>query len=85
MDIYKSYQLEVDEIKKLKADQQTFRQNIGQYDLKKNENEMVLRELGFVTEGDIVYKLTGPVLVKEDIGEATANVKKRIEFISAEM
>lgn len=32
-----------------------------------------------------VYKLIGPVLVKQDMAEARANVKKRIEYISAEL
>lgn len=32
-----------------------------------------------------VYKLIGPVLVKQDMAEANANVKKRIEYISAEL
>jgi prefoldin beta subunit len=32
-----------------------------------------------------VYKLIGPVLVKQDLAEAKANVKKRIEYIYAEL
>ena len=32
-----------------------------------------------------VYKLTGPVLVKQDLDEAKSTVKKRIEYISAEL
>ena len=32
-----------------------------------------------------VYKLIGPVLVKQDLAEANANVRKRIEYISAEL
>jgi prefoldin beta subunit len=32
-----------------------------------------------------VYKLIGPVLVKQDLAEAKANVKKRMEYISAEL
>ena len=85
MEIYKTYQLEIEEIKKLKAEQNTFRINIQNYDVKKNENEMVRKELEFVGGNDIVYKLTGPLLVKEDTNEAKANVAKRIEFIAAEI
>ena len=85
IDIYKSYQLEVEEIKKLRAEQQQFRSNIQVYELKKNENEMVRKELDFIGENDIVYKLTGPLLVKEEISEAKANVTKRVEFINSEM
>lgn len=32
-----------------------------------------------------VFKLIGPVLVKQDIQEAKENVKKRIEYITTEM
>ena len=32
-----------------------------------------------------VYKLMGPVLVKQDMMEATSNVEKRVEFINKEM
>ena len=32
-----------------------------------------------------VYKLIGPVLVKQDLAEANANVRKRIDYISAEL
>jgi len=32
-----------------------------------------------------VYKLTGPVLVKQDLDEAKSTVSKRIEYISAEV
>ena len=32
-----------------------------------------------------IYKMIGPVLVKQDTPEAKTNVNKRIEFITAEM
>ena len=38
-----------------------------------------------LNEGANVYKLIGPVLVKQDLAEANANVRKRIEYISAEL
>lgn len=38
-----------------------------------------------LNEGANVYKLIGPVLVKQDLAEANANVSKRIEYISAEL
>ncbi|KAF8642571.1 hypothetical protein HU200_067250 [Digitaria exilis] len=42
-------------------------------------------ELELLDDGANVYKLIGPVLVKQDLAEAKANVKKRIEYISAEL
>lgn len=85
MEIYQSYQNEIEEIKKLKSEQNSFRINIQQYEFKKSENEIVRKELDFIEEGDQVYKLVGPMLVKEDSEEARNNVSKRVEFISKEM
>ena len=31
-----------------------------------------------------VYKLTGPVLIKQDLSEARGNVEKRLDYIRAE-
>uniref|UniRef100_A0A803MIW1 At1g61320/AtMIF1 LRR domain-containing protein n=1 Tax=Chenopodium quinoa TaxID=63459 RepID=A0A803MIW1_CHEQI len=42
-------------------------------------------ELDLLSEDANVYKLIGPVLVKQDLAEANANVRKRIEYISAEL
>jgi len=51
------------------------------------ENEMVLSELELL-EGDdeesTVYKMVGPVLIKQDLDEAVQTVKKRLEFINGE-
>jgi len=50
-----------------------------------NENDMVQRELKLVKEGEKVFKRIGPVLVKQDLDDANANVKKRLEFIQNEL
>lgn len=53
---------------------------------KKTENEMVLTEFKLLHEGhDNVFKLVGPVLAKQELGECKSNVTKRIEFISKEI
>ncbi|KAI0492920.1 hypothetical protein KFK09_027196 [Dendrobium nobile] len=56
-----------------------------QYTIQLGENELVLKELDILSEGANVYKLIGPVLLKQDLAEARANVRKRIEYISAEL
>ncbi|KAK8923963.1 hypothetical protein KSP39_PZI019541 [Platanthera zijinensis] len=56
-----------------------------QYTIQLGENELVLKELDLLNEAANVYKLIGPVLVKQDLAEARANVRKRIEYISAEL
>ena len=42
------------------------------------------QELELISEDANVYKLVGPVLVKQDMMEAKANVSKRLEFINKE-
>ncbi|GAB2278289.1 Prefoldin subunit 6 [Dionaea muscipula] len=55
------------------------------YTVQLGENELVLKELELLKKDGNVYKLIGPVLVKQDLAEANANVRKRIEYISAEL
>ena len=45
----------------------------------------ILQELELLNENANVYKLIGSVLVKQDLAETNANVRKRIEYISAEL
>ena len=53
-----------------------------------NETSMVQQELEMLGDGNgegVVYKLVGPLLVRQDTYEAKANVGKRLEFIKKEM
>jgi prefoldin beta subunit len=43
------------------------------------------QEFDLLKEDAVIYKLVGPVLLKNDRIEATDNVNKRIEFITGEM
>lgn len=43
------------------------------------------QEFSVLNEDANIYKLIGPVLVKQDRAEAVMNVDKRLEFIEAEM
>lgn len=43
------------------------------------------KEFSVLNEDANIYKLIGPVLVKQDRAEAVMNVDKRLEFIEAEM
>ncbi|KAK9936761.1 hypothetical protein M0R45_013587 [Rubus argutus] len=55
------------------------------YTIQLGENELVLKELDLLSDDANVFKLIGPVLVKQDLAEARANVRKRIEYITAEL
>ena len=48
------------------------------------ENEMVQQELDVVEGGTNVYKMVGPVLIKNSLEDAKDTVSKRIEFITSE-
>jgi chaperonin cofactor prefoldin len=43
------------------------------------------QELGMLAEDANVYKMIGPVLVRQDTLEARSNVSKRLEFIAGEL
>lgn len=49
------------------------------------ENRAVEEEFALLKDDDAVYKLIGPVLVKQERPEAVQNVKKRIEYICGEI
>ncbi len=45
----------------------------------------VFQELDLLEPSADVFKLTGPVLVKQELSEAKQNVDKRLKYISDEM
>ena len=45
-----------------------------------HENEMALKEFQMLEEDANVFKMIGPVLVKQDSKEAQENVKRRLEY-----
>jgi prefoldin beta subunit len=56
-----------------------------QLDGQLNENIMVMKELDLLKEDNEVFKLIGPVLVKQDLCEAKQNVDKRMDYIKNEL
>ena len=48
------------------------------------ENEMVQQELDVLDSGSNVYKMVGPVLIKNTLDDAKDTVSKRLEFITSE-
>ncbi|CAI9101678.1 OLC1v1039057C1 [Oldenlandia corymbosa var. corymbosa] len=73
------------DLNKLQKDISKNHQVRKKYTIQLGENELVLKELELLNEDANVYKLIGPVLVKQDLAEARANVRKRIDYISAEL
>lgn len=66
------------ELGQLQKDQQTL---IGQ----QHENEMVKQELDLLDDQSTVYKMVGPVLMKNDLDDAKQTVEKRLEYITGEL
>lgn len=73
------------DLSKLQKDIAKNHQVRKKYTIQLGENELVLKELDLLRDDANVYKMIGPVLVKQDLAEARANVRKRIEYISAEL
>jgi len=48
-------------------------------------NRIVSQEMDLLDDDAKVFKLIGPVLLKQEVNEAKTNVKKRLEFINNEL
>ncbi|PSS04899.1 Prefoldin subunit like [Actinidia chinensis var. chinensis] len=84
-DLQRDLETKANDLSKLQKDIAKNHQVRKKYTIQLGENELVLKELDLLNEDANVYKLIGPVLVKQDLAEANANVRKRIEYISAEL
>ncbi|GAO46594.1 hypothetical protein G7K_0821-t1 [Saitoella complicata NRRL Y-17804] len=59
--------------------------NRQRLDSQLQENKIVQKEFSLLDDSAKIYKLIGPVLVKQDKPEAVTNIDKRLEFIEAEI
>ena len=75
----------ISEIQRLQKSAASIQDNRQKLFSQLNENSMVKKELDLLEDDAKVFKLIGPVLVKQDQEEAKSNVNKRIEFIEAEL
>jgi len=50
-----------------------------------SENDMVRREFDLLKDDARVFKLNGPVLVKQDVSDAKVTVMNRLKFFAAEL
>ena len=85
MEIYKQYEFLIKENQCIEKEQSKIRVAINNFENKKNENNIVKSELSLLDEEDIVYKLIGPILVQQEIGDAKIQVDSRIEMINKEI
>jgi len=76
------------EVEQFKSAQKEFSKLVQQRQLldgQLNENKSVLDELNILGPDNKVYKLFGPVLVKQELEESRQNVGKRMEYIKKEL
>ena len=67
-----------EELQKMRTDQQLLMQQ-------QSENEMVKQELTLLDDSSQVYKMVGPVLMKNDTEDAKQTVDQRLELITGEL
>lgn len=75
---------EVKLLRKMQDEAQQTMNTRAQLVAQMKENELVKQELDLIAdddEGARIYKLIGPVLVKQEKKEAASNVGKRIDFL----
>ncbi|RIA95523.1 KE2 family protein [Glomus cerebriforme] len=73
------------EYQKLQKDLSNAIESRQRLDSQLQENEVVQKEFKLLKDDATIYKLIGPVLVKQDKIEATSNVDKRLEYIKSEI
>eukprot|EP00986_Skeletonema_menzelii_P018478 scaffold26645_cov150-Skeletonema_menzelii.AAC.17 len=72
------------ERQKLEQEMLAHHQDLQTLISQRNENEMV-KEVRKKSSDATIYKQVGPVLLKNDLSDATDTVEKRLEFISGEI
>ncbi len=77
-DEIRKFRLIQEELSKLRNDQQLLMQQ-------QSENEMVKQELALLDDSAQVYKMIGPVLMKNDTDDAKQTVDQRLELINGEL
>ncbi|KAI1771059.1 Prefoldin beta-like protein [Hypoxylon cercidicola] len=74
-----------EEYTKLQQELQAAVQSQQKLEAQGQENTNVQKEFERLKDGENIYKLVGPVLLKQDKVEAESTVNGRLEFISKEM
>ncbi|KAJ1817946.1 Prefoldin subunit 6 [Coemansia sp. RSA 2675] len=72
-------------LQKLQKEYSTLVASRQKLDSQLQENTLVSNEFKLLDDGARVYKMIGPVLVPQDKAEASANVEKRLEYITEEL
>jgi prefoldin beta subunit len=77
-----------DEIEQFKATQKEIQKFVSkrkQLEGQLTENKTVKEEMDLLEDDAVIYKLIGPALIKQELGEAKITVDKRLEYINREI
>ncbi|KAI0509511.1 prefoldin subunit [Xylaria bambusicola] len=74
-----------EEYQKLQQELQTAVDARQKIEAQRQENVGVQNEFDRLKDGESIYKLAGPILLKQDKVEAESTVKGRLEFIGKEL
>ncbi|KUI60185.1 Prefoldin subunit 6 [Cytospora mali] len=74
-----------EEFTKLQTELQTIIASRQKLEAQKQENLGVQKEFAGLKDGEAIYKMVGPVLLKQEKFEAESTVNGRLEFIGKEI
>ncbi|KAI1198908.1 prefoldin subunit [Nemania serpens] len=74
-----------EDYQKLQQELQTAVDARQKIEAQRQENTGVQKEFDRLKDGEAIYKLAGPILLKQDKVEAESTVKGRLEFIGKEL
>ncbi|XP_069491328.1 prefoldin subunit 6 [Ambystoma mexicanum] len=83
--LQKKLQAEVEKYQELQKDLNKCMSARQKLEAQVTENNIVKEELDLLDVSNTVFKLIGPVLVKQDLEEAKATVSKRLDYINGEI
>ncbi|XP_041370767.1 prefoldin subunit 6-like [Gigantopelta aegis] len=83
--LQKRLQSEVEKYQNSQKDLQKYVTTRQRLDAQLSENMLVKDELDSLEASANVYKLIGPILVKQDLEEGKQTVQKRIDYINGEI
>ncbi|XP_022189360.1 prefoldin subunit 6 [Nilaparvata lugens] len=84
-EIQKQMQSEFENFKAMQKEYVRLVMQRQQLDAQMNENTAVKKELDLMKDDADVFKLIGPVLIKQELDEAKQNVSKRLDYINGEL
>lgn len=83
--IQKKLQGEVEKYQQLQKDLSKSVSGRQKLEVQLTENNIMKEELALLDGSNVVFKLLGPILVKQELGESRATMGKRLDYITAEI